>query len=51
MEAVAVKPTIDMLTAHPDIKALYGMYDEAETGAAKVLQTRGHRQGRYRSRG
>ena len=29
-----------MLTAHPDIKAIYGMYDEAATGAAKALQTR-----------
>ena len=31
----------DLLTAHPDMKAIYGMYDEAGTGAAKALQTRG----------
>jgi len=37
----AVTQANDMLTAHPDIKAIYGMYDEAGTGAAKVLQTRG----------
>ena len=37
----AVAEANDLLTAHPDIKAIYGMYDEAATGAAKVLQTRG----------
>jgi ribose transport system substrate-binding protein len=37
----AVDQANDLLTAHPDIKAIYGMYDEAATGAAKVLQTRG----------
>ncbi len=37
----AVTQANDMLTAHPDIKAIYGMYDEAGTGAAKALQTRG----------
>lgn len=36
----AVNETNDLLTAHPDIKAIYGMYDEAGTGAAKVLETR-----------
>lgn len=36
----AVEQANDLLTAHPDIKAIYGMYDEAATGAAKVLQTR-----------
>lgn len=33
----AVNQANDLLTAHPDIKAIYGMYDEAGTGAAKVL--------------
>jgi len=37
----AVDQANDLLTAHPDIKAIYGMYDEAATGAAKVLQTKG----------
>ena len=37
----AVNQANDLLTAHPDIKAIYGMYDEAGTGAAKALQTRG----------
>lgn len=37
----AVQQANDILTAHPDVKALYGMYDEAATGAAKALQTRG----------
>ena len=37
----AVTQANDTLTAHPDIKAIYGMYDEAATGAAKALQTRG----------
>jgi ribose transport system substrate-binding protein len=37
----AVAQANDLLTAHPDIKAIYGMYDEAGTGAAKALQTRG----------
>ncbi|WP_342239759.1 substrate-binding domain-containing protein [Inquilinus sp. OTU3971] len=37
----AVDQANDLLTAHPDIKAIYGMYDEAATGTAKALQTRG----------
>ncbi|QQC67699.1 substrate-binding domain-containing protein [Paraburkholderia ginsengisoli] len=37
----AVQQANDVLTAHPDVKAIYGMYDEAATGAAKALQTRG----------
>jgi ribose transport system substrate-binding protein len=37
----AVQETQDLLTAHPDIKAIYGMYDEAGTGAAQVLADRG----------
>lgn len=37
----AVQEANDMLTAHPDIKGIYGMYDEAGTGAAKVLDSRG----------
>lgn len=37
----AVKQANDLLTAHPDIKAIYGMYDQAGTGAAKALKTRG----------
>ncbi|MFM0340618.1 substrate-binding domain-containing protein [Paraburkholderia fungorum] len=37
----AVAQANDILTAHPDVKAIYGMYDEAATGAAKALQTRG----------
>ena len=37
----AVDQANDLLTAHPDIKAIYGMYDEAATGVAKALQTRG----------
>lgn len=37
----AVAQANDLLTAHSDIKAIYGMYDEAGTGAAKALQTRG----------
>lgn len=36
----AVTQANDLLTAHPDIKAIYGMYDQAGTGAAKVLETR-----------
>lgn len=36
----AVDEANDLLTAHPDITAIYGMYDEAATGAAKVLKTR-----------
>ncbi|TAN17948.1 MAG: ABC transporter substrate-binding protein, partial [Rhizobiaceae bacterium] len=36
----AVNQANDLLTAHPDIKGIYGMYDEAATGAAKALQTR-----------
>ncbi len=37
----AIAQANDVLTAHPDIKAIYGMYDEAAIGAAKALQTRG----------
>lgn len=37
----AVTQANDLLTAHPDITAIYGMYDEAGTGAAKVVETRG----------
>jgi ribose transport system substrate-binding protein len=37
----AVAETNDLLTAHPDIKGIYGMYDEAGTGAAQVLGERG----------
>lgn len=37
----AVQQANDLLTANPDVKAIYGMYDEAATGAAKALQTRG----------
>ncbi|TMV59070.1 substrate-binding domain-containing protein, partial [Thioclava sp. BHET1] len=37
----AVKQANDLLTAHPDITAIYGMYDQAGTGAAKVLETSG----------
>lgn len=36
----AVDQANDLLTAHPDVKAIYGMYDEAATGAARALQTR-----------
>lgn len=36
----AVQQANDLLTAHPDVKAIYGMYDEAATGAVKALQTR-----------
>lgn len=36
----AVQQTNDLLTAHPDIKGIYGMYDEAGTGAAQVLHDR-----------
>ena len=32
----AVTQANDLLTAHPDVTAIYGMYDEAGTGAAKV---------------
>lgn len=37
----AVQETKDLLTAHPDIKGIYGMYDEAATGASQVLAQRG----------
>ena len=36
----AVQQANDLLTAHPDVKAIYGMSDEAATGAVKALQTR-----------
>lgn len=39
--ANAISETEALLTAHPSIKGIYGMYDEAGTGAGKVLQTRG----------
>lgn len=35
----AVQQANDLLTAHPDIRGIYGMYDEAGTGAAKALTT------------
>lgn len=35
----AVQEASDMLTAHPNIRGIYGMYDEAGTGAAEVLKT------------
>lgn len=37
----AVQQTKDLLTAHPDVKAIYGMYDEAGTGASQVLEQQG----------
>lgn len=37
----AVTQANDLLTANPDVKAIYGMYDQAGTGAAKALETRG----------
>lgn len=37
----AVQETNDLLTAHPDIKGIYGMYDEAGTGASQVLASKG----------
>jgi ribose transport system substrate-binding protein len=37
----AVTQTNDLLTAHPDISAIYGMYDEAGIGAVQVLEERG----------
>lgn len=37
----AVTQANDLMTAHPDVKAIYGMYDEAGTGAAKVIETMG----------
>ena len=37
----AISQANEVLTAHPDLKAIYGMYDEAAIGAAKALQTRG----------
>lgn len=37
----AVTQANDLLTAHPKVKAIYGMYDQAGTGAAKALATRG----------
>jgi ribose transport system substrate-binding protein len=36
----AVQQTNDLLTSHPDVKAIYGMYDEAGQGAAQVLAQR-----------
>lgn len=36
----AVQEANDLLTAHPNIKGIYGMYDEAGIGAAKALTTR-----------
>ena len=32
---------VDRLIEHPDVKAIYGMYDEAGTAAAKVIETMG----------
>jgi ribose transport system substrate-binding protein len=37
----AVSETKDLLTAHPGIKGIYGMYDEAGTGASQVLASQG----------
>ena len=37
----AVTQANDLMTAHPDVKAIYGMYDEAGTAAAKVIETMG----------
>lgn len=37
----AVTEANDILTAHPDVKAIYAMFDNAGIGAAKALQTRG----------
>lgn len=37
----AVAETKDLLTAHPDIKGIYGMYDEAGIGASQVLAQQG----------
>ncbi|ASW09903.1 substrate-binding domain-containing protein [Rhizobium sp. 11515TR] len=37
----AVTQANDLLTAHPNLKAIYGMYDQAGSGAAKALSTRG----------
>lgn len=37
----AAQQATDLLTAHPEIKAICGMYDEAAPGAVKTLQTRG----------
>jgi ribose transport system substrate-binding protein len=36
----AVHQANDLLTAHPNIKGIYGMYDAAGVGAAKALATR-----------
>jgi ribose transport system substrate-binding protein len=36
----AVQQANDLLTAHPDIKGIYGMYDQAGIGAAKALASR-----------
>ena len=37
----AVNQANDLLTAHPNIKGIYGMYDNAGIGAVRVLRTRG----------
>jgi ribose transport system substrate-binding protein len=37
----AVTQANDLMTAHPDVKSIYGMYDEAGTAAAKVIETMG----------
>jgi ribose transport system substrate-binding protein len=36
----AVQQANDLLTAHPDVKGIYGMYDSAGVGAAKALALR-----------
>jgi ribose transport system substrate-binding protein len=36
----SVQQANDLLTAHPDIKGIYGMYDAAGVGAAKALALR-----------
>ncbi|WHH57277.1 substrate-binding domain-containing protein [Petroclostridium sp. X23] len=37
----AVTQAADMLTAHPNIKGIYGMYEQAGIGAVRVLETQG----------
>ena len=37
----AVSQANDLLTAHPNLKGIYGMYDNAGIGAVRVLKTRG----------
>jgi ribose transport system substrate-binding protein len=37
----ATSEATDLLTAHPDIKGIYGMYEQAGTGAVLALETAG----------